>query len=126
MFSLRCTFTFTYISFHSCALQYICVLYSTFVQFHSKISFHVSAPCFLWLKILTILDSTWKFMALTPKINQIYIYHLQNWQFTRGDPITLELRPSISCPPMWRIFSRLGKNSNEPWKNFYNFIHFIA
>jgi len=33
---------------------------------------------FLWLKILTILDSTRKFMALTLKINQTYIYHLQN------------------------------------------------
>jgi hypothetical protein len=58
--------------------------------------------------------------------NQIYIYRLQNWQFTRGDLTTLELRPSITCRPMWRIFSRLGNNSNEPWRSSYTSIHFIA
>ena len=61
-----------------------------YCHYNLNICYH---SCFLWLKILIILDWTWKFMASTLKINQIYIHHLQNWQFSRGDPITLELRP---------------------------------
>jgi hypothetical protein len=45
---------------------------------------------------------------------------------SRGDLIILELGPSITCRPMWNTYSRLRNNLNEPWKNSYIFIHFIA
>ena len=34
----------------------------------------------------------------TLKTNVIYTYHLQNWQHSRKDLITLELKPSITYP----------------------------
>ena len=61
-------------------------------------------------------------MTLTLKINQIYIYHLQNWQFSRGDlPTYVKNLLQTKKQFKWALKEYLHSNSFYSLNGFYNY-----
>ena len=115
---------YCHICTHTLCLESLKIINRSWGLGHLMHSLHIKLVRYP-LQLLYFLPSAEK-MHFLMKWNITVTYHRPFQKFSRGDSITLELRPSITCPPMWRTFSRLRNNSNEPWKNTYTPILFTA
>ena len=90
-----------------------------------RVLFFLFSVCYMFGDSCTLTSVALSNVHLPSNYIKLHLPPSKLTVFQRG-PYYSGIRPSITCPPMWRTFSRLRDNSNEPWKITYTPVPFIA